>query len=57
MDDVLFETDLTILVANKKALGNLTIKMMYLLTTKRQYRCCRQMLGEFTDLFSQPFIY
>lgn len=34
MDDVLFETDLTILVANKKALGRTKGKMMYLLTAK-----------------------
>lgn len=57
MDDVLFEKDLSILVANKKTLGQTKGKMMHLLTTKRQYRCCSQIIGEFTDLFSQPFIY
>lgn len=57
MDDVLFETDLSILVVNKKALGRTKGKMMYLLTTKRQYKCCSQIIGEFTDLFSLPFIY
>ena len=34
MDDVLFETDLTILVANKNALGRTKGKMFYLLTAK-----------------------